>query len=115
MTDKRIQAEHGQSNMEKDPADWITGDEPMTGAQKSYLKTLCEEARQPFDESLSKAQASRRIDELQAQTGRGAQGGHRAAASGADGDGQQPEPAGESAAASLGKAVASPVIDAPKR
>jgi Protein of unknown function (DUF3072) len=65
MTDKRIQAEHGQSNMEKDPADWVTGDEPMTGAQKSYLKTLCEEARQPFDETLSKAEASRRIDELQ--------------------------------------------------
>ncbi len=40
------------------------GDEPMTGAQKSYLKTLCEHARQPFDEHLTKAQASRRIDEL---------------------------------------------------
>ena len=62
-------AEH--SNMEKDPADWVTGDEPMTGAQRSYLKTLSEEANEPFDESLSKAQASRRIDELQARTGRG--------------------------------------------
>ena len=105
MTDKRIQAEHGQSNMEKDPADWVTGDEPMTGAQKSYLKTLCEEARQPFDETLSKAEASRRIDELQALTGRGAHGGQSA---------QQPEPADESAAESLGKAVVSPVADAPK-
>ena len=57
--------------MEKDPADWVTGDEPMTGAQRSYLKTLSEEANEPFDESLSKAQASRRIDELQARTGRG--------------------------------------------
>ncbi len=46
----------------------------MTGAQRSYLKTLCEEAKQPFDESLTKAQASRRIDELQEITGRGSHG-----------------------------------------
>ena len=71
MTDKRTQSMAEQSNMEKDPADWVTGDEPMTGAQRSYLKTLCEEAKQPFDENLSKAAASRRIDELQAITGRG--------------------------------------------
>ena len=44
----------------------------MTGAQRSYLKTLSEEVKQPFDDSLSKADASRRIDELQALTGRGA-------------------------------------------
>jgi hypothetical protein len=74
MTDKRTQSMAEQSNMEKDPADWVTGDEPMTGAQRSYLKTLCEEAKQPFDETLSKAQASRRIDELQAITGRGKHG-----------------------------------------
>ena len=43
----------------------------MTGAQKTYLKTLCEEAREPFDERLTKAQASKRIDELQEVTGRG--------------------------------------------
>jgi hypothetical protein len=71
MTDKRTQSLAGNSNMEKDPADWVTGDEPMTGAQRSYLKTLCEEAKEPFDESLSKAAASRRIDELQQRTGRG--------------------------------------------
>jgi hypothetical protein len=71
MTDKRTQSMAEQGNMEKDPKDWVTGDEPMTGAQRSYLKTLCEEARQPFDENLSKADASRRIDELQAITGRG--------------------------------------------
>ncbi len=74
MTDKKTQADAGQSNMEKDPADWVTGDEPMTGAQKSYLKTLSEEAHVEFDESLSKADASRRIDELQHKTGRGLQG-----------------------------------------
>ena len=59
------------SNREKNPADWVTADEPMTGAQASYLKTLCEEAGEEFDESLTKAEASRRIDELQARTGRG--------------------------------------------
>jgi hypothetical protein len=74
MTDKKTQAQADKSNMEKDPADWVTGDEPMTGAQRSYLKTLSEEAREPFDDALSKAQASRRIDELQARTGRGVAG-----------------------------------------
>jgi hypothetical protein len=59
------------TNTEKDPAEWVTGDEPMTGAQASYLKTLSDEANEPFDESHSKADASRRIDELQAKTGRG--------------------------------------------
>ncbi len=59
------------SNAEKDPHDWATGGETMTGAQASYLKTLSEEAGEPFDESLSKADASLRIDELQSKTGRG--------------------------------------------
>lgn len=63
------------SNREKDPEDWVTGDERMTGAQASYLKTLCEEAKQPFDPELTKAEASRRIDELQRITGRGRHGG----------------------------------------
>ena len=71
MTDKQTHSMAGQGNMEKDPKDWVTGDEPMTGAQRSYLKTLSEEAKVPFDENLTKAQASKRIDELQAQTGRG--------------------------------------------
>jgi len=71
MTDKQTQAKAGESNMEKKPEDWTTGDEPMTGAQRSYLKTLCEEAKVEFDERLTKAQASRRIDELQRKTGRG--------------------------------------------
>ena len=59
------------SNLEKDPQEWKTGDEPMTDAQASYLKTLSDEAGEPFDENLSKADASRRIDELQQKTGRG--------------------------------------------
>ncbi len=45
--------------------------EPMTQAQRAQLETLCEQAKQPFDENLSQAEASRRIDELQAITGRG--------------------------------------------
>ena len=71
MTDKQTQAQADRSNMEKDPDDWTTGDEPMTGAQRSYLKTLSEEAHEAFDENLTKAEASKRIDELQEITGRG--------------------------------------------
>ncbi len=59
------------SNTEKDPHDWVTGDETMTGAQASYLKTLSEEAGEPFDPKLSKAEASLCIDALQNKTGRG--------------------------------------------
>ena len=59
------------SNTEKDPEDWVSGDEPMTGAQASYLKTLSEEARDPqaFSENLTKAEASKRIDALKAKIG----------------------------------------------
>ena len=61
------------SNAEKDPENWTTGDEAMTGAQASYLKTLAEEAGEPdaFDPKLTKADASLRIDALQEKTGRG--------------------------------------------
>ena len=71
MTDKKTQDQSSDSNMEKDPDDWTTGDEPMTGAQRSYLKTLSEEAKVEFDDKLTKAEASKRIDELQEITGRG--------------------------------------------
>ena len=59
------------SNTVKDPDEWTTRDEAMTGAQKSYLKTLSDEAGEEFDENLTKAEASKRIDELQQKTGRG--------------------------------------------
>jgi hypothetical protein len=59
------------SNTIKDPDEWTTGDEPMTGAQHSYLKTLSDEAKEEFDETLSKSDASKKIDELQHKTGRG--------------------------------------------
>ncbi len=62
------------SNTEKPVEDWVTGDEPITGAQASYRKTLCEEAGEAFAPDLSKAEASRRIEELQAKTGRGTSG-----------------------------------------
>jgi hypothetical protein len=59
------------SNTIKDPADWTTGDEPATGAQRSYLQTLAEEAHEDVPGDLSKADASIKIDELQEKTGRG--------------------------------------------
>jgi hypothetical protein len=71
MTDKRTQDEAAQGNTIKDPDTWTTGDEPMTGAQRSYLHTLAEEAGEAVDDSLTKAEASKRIEELQAATGRG--------------------------------------------
>jgi len=59
------------SNTIKDPDNWTTGDEKMTGAQHSYLTTLSTEAGEAFDENLTKAEASKRIEELQHKTGRG--------------------------------------------
>ena len=63
--------DHPTGNAEKNPDDWTTGGEPMTGAQASYLKTLSEEAGAEYDETLTKADASKRIDALQEETGRG--------------------------------------------
>jgi hypothetical protein len=60
-----------QGNTVKDPDEWKTGDEPMTGAQRSYLNTLADEAGEEVDENLTKAEASKKIDELQQKTGRG--------------------------------------------
>lgn len=71
MADTENPKTNPTSNAVKDPDDWTTGGEPMTGAQASYLKTLSEEAHEEFDESLNKADASKKIDELQDKTGRG--------------------------------------------
>jgi len=63
----QTQSEQSQaSNTEKNPDDWVSGDEPMTGAQSSYLKTLSEQAHKPeqFADDLTKAEASKRIDAL---------------------------------------------------
>ena len=59
------------SNTQKDPDAWVTGDEPATGAQRSYLQTLAEEASESVPGDLNKADASKKIDELQGKTGRG--------------------------------------------
>jgi len=71
MTDTPNPKENPTGNAEKNPDDWTTGGEAMTGAQASYLKTLSEEAGVEFDESLTKAEASKKIDALQDKTGRG--------------------------------------------
>ena len=57
------------SNAKKDPDDWVSGEEPMTGAQASYLKTLTEQVgdEDQFDQSLTKAEASKRIDALKSR------------------------------------------------
>ncbi|HVK07551.1 MAG TPA: DUF3072 domain-containing protein [Gemmataceae bacterium] len=55
----------------KDPAEWVTGDEPMTGAQESYLNTLAREAGTEVPEDMTKAEASEKIEDLQEKTGRG--------------------------------------------
>jgi len=60
-----------QTNAIKDPNEWTTGEEPMTGAQESYLNTLATEAGEEVEPNLTKAEASKRIDELQEKTGRG--------------------------------------------
>ncbi len=82
MTDRKSKTDHvpetdhnpktdpaPNSNTVKDPHDWTTGEEPMTGAQASYLKTLSEQTHTEFDESLNKAEASMRIDALRAEAG----------------------------------------------
>jgi hypothetical protein len=73
MARKRHSAAPAQadSNRIKDPDQWTTGDEPMTGAQQSYLHTLASEAGEKVEDDLTKAEASKRIDELQEETGRG--------------------------------------------
>ncbi|OLL72056.1 hypothetical protein Ae168Ps1_0428c [Pseudonocardia sp. Ae168_Ps1] len=73
MTNDHTTDDTEPGTAEKDPGDWTTGDEPMTGPQRSYLETLLQEAGHGTSEldGLSKAAASRRIDELQEATGRG--------------------------------------------
>jgi len=65
---------HEQPNpnegLQKDPNDWKTGDEPMTAAQRSYLETLSADTGEPVEEGLTKAEASKRIDELRARSPR---------------------------------------------
>lgn len=107
MTDKRTQEQAEQGNMQKDPDHWVTGDEPMTGAQRSYLETLCEEAKEAFDGNLTKAEASKRIEELQARTGRGLERHGAGAATHSAGD--------ETPTESLGEAVGEVILGSQPR
>jgi hypothetical protein len=59
-----------QTGLQRDPDEWKTGDEPMTAAQRSYLETLCRDTGEDFDDTLSKADASKRIDELRERSPR---------------------------------------------
>ncbi|TWG19335.1 DUF3072 family protein [Micromonospora taraxaci] len=70
MTDRDNQ-QADQNAAIKDPDEWVTGDEPPTAAQESYLHTLAREANAEIPADLTKAEASKQIDELQAETGRG--------------------------------------------
>jgi hypothetical protein len=72
-TTRSNQAPQGEnnSNTVKNPDEWTTGDEQITGAQRSYLNTLSQEAGEELNDDLSKAEASKKIDELQHKTGRG--------------------------------------------
>jgi hypothetical protein len=60
----------GGGSAEKDPSTWVTGDEPMTAPQRSYLDTLAREAGETIPADLTKAEASEQIDRLQGETGR---------------------------------------------
>jgi hypothetical protein len=62
--------DHAQLALQRDPDEWKTGDEPMTDAQRSYLGTLCRETGEEIDDSLSKADASKRIEELRERSPR---------------------------------------------
>jgi uncharacterized damage-inducible protein DinB len=66
---KKARRGEPNGNLEKDPDDWVTGEEPMSAAQASYLKTLCEEAGEAFTAKLTKAEASKRIDALRKHPG----------------------------------------------
>jgi hypothetical protein len=72
-TEQMMTSQHDASrNPERPPEEWVTGDEPMTGPQESYLHTLAREAGEEVPDELTKAKASEEIERLQQETGRGA-------------------------------------------
>lgn len=73
MDDQHRSGGHGPQ--QKNADDWKTGDEPMTAAQRSYFETPCQDTGESFDESLTKAEASKRIDELRSRSSRVRGGG----------------------------------------
>ena len=67
---KTTATDNDEPGLQRDPDEWKTGDEPMTAAQRSYLETLCHDTGETFDEGLTKAEASKRIDELRQRSPR---------------------------------------------
>jgi len=70
VTDRKTAERADESNTKKDPDAWVSGEEPMTGAQRSYLHTLAEEVGEEVPDELTKAEASKRIDALREKTGK---------------------------------------------
>jgi hypothetical protein len=62
-----------EPGLQRDPDEWKTGDEPMTAAQRSYLETLSRDSGETFEQNLTKAEASKLIDELRQRSPRLAQ------------------------------------------
>ena len=89
MSQQNQNDERETSNTIKDPDEWTTGDEPMTGAQESYLKTLSDEAGEDAPGGLTKAEASKHIESLQRATGRGLDNNGPSPAADDDGDSTQ--------------------------
>ena len=71
VDDEKLGAVDPENAAVKVPEQWLTGDEPMTAAQRSYLDTLAREAGEEVSANLTKAQASEEIERLQKKTGRG--------------------------------------------
>ena len=70
MDNRTSPTDTAEPGLQRDPDEWKTGDEPMTAAQRSYLETLCRDVGDEFDENLTKAEASKRIDELRGKSPR---------------------------------------------
>ena len=67
---KQTPTDNAEPGLQRDPDEWKTGDEPMTAAQRSYLETLCRDTGETVDDTLTKAEASKRIDELRERSPR---------------------------------------------
>jgi Protein of unknown function (DUF3072) len=67
--DPQVPSTEGLPGLEKDPEEWVTGDEPMTGAQASYLGTLGRRTGENVPDDLTKAEASEKIDEFRERAG----------------------------------------------
>ena len=60
MSQSADQSRDPQHNPEKDPSDWVTGDQPSTGPQESYLSTLAQEAGEEVPPTSPRRRPARR-------------------------------------------------------